>query len=66
MSDTTLADARIEAEAAQADLISAVGDLGSAAGLVKTEAAGTAKRYAPIALGIAGAVIAISLVRKLR
>ncbi len=66
MSKSSLADARTEAEAAQAGLIAAVGDLGDAAGSVKTEAAGTAKRFAPVAIGIAGAILAVSLVRKLR
>ncbi len=61
-----LAAARAEAEAAQAGFVQAVGSLGSAAGSAKAEATGTARRFAPIAIAAAGALMAVSVLRKLR
>lgn len=61
-----LASARAEAEAAQADLKSAVKNLGGAAGSVRGEATATAKRFAPVAIGIAGAIMVVSLLRRRR
>lgn len=61
-----VAAARAEAEAAQAGLIEAVGSFGSAAGSAKDEAAATAKRFAPVAIAAAGALMAVSVIRKLR
>jgi len=61
-----LAAARAEAEAAQAGFVEAVGGLGSAAGSAKAEAAGTARRFAPIAIAAAGALMAVGVLRRLR
>jgi hypothetical protein len=61
-----LAAARAEAEAAQAGFVQAVGSLGSAAGSAKAEATGTARRFAPIAIAAAGALMAVSMLRRLR
>ena len=66
MGKDDLAAARAEAEAAQAGLVEAVGNLGSAAGSAKDEAAAKAKRFAPIAVAAAGALMAVSVIRKLR
>ncbi len=61
-----VAAARAEAEAAQAGFISAVGNFGRAAGSAKTQATASAKRFAPIAVGMAGALIVVGILRKLR
>ncbi|MFM7247882.1 MAG: hypothetical protein ACKO2Y_10490 [Actinomycetota bacterium] len=61
-----LAAARAEAEAAQADFVQAVGSLGLAAGSARAEATCTAPRFAPIAIAAAGALMAVSVLRKLR
>lgn len=61
-----VAAARAEAEAAQAGFVSAVGNFGSTAGSAKNEVTAKAKRFAPIAIAAAGALVAISVVRKLR
>ncbi len=66
MGKDELAAARAEAEAAQAGLIEAVGNLGAAAGSAKDEATAKAKRIAPIAIAAAGALMAVSVIRKLR
>ena len=61
-----VAAARAEAEAAQAGLVSAVGSFGTTAGSAKDEVSAKAERFAPIAIAAAGALVAISVVRKLR
>jgi|GEM_PF-1616461 len=61
-----VAAARAEAEAAQAGFVSAVGNFGRAAGSAKTQATASAKRFAPIAIGMAGALVVVGILRKLR
>ncbi len=61
-----VAAARAEAEAAQAGFVSAVGNFGRAAGSAKSEMSASAKRFAPIAIGMAGALVVVGILRKLR
>ena len=61
-----VAAARAEAEAAQAGLVDAVGNLGRSASTAQADATARAKRIAPIAIAAAGALVAVGLLRKLR
>jgi hypothetical protein len=61
-----VAEARAEAEAAQAGFVEAVGSLGHSASSAKLETTARAKRVAPIAIAVAGAMTAVGVLRKLR
>lgn len=61
-----VAAARVEAEAAQAGFVEAVGNLGRSADSARIETTARAKRVAPIAIAAAGALTVIGLLRKLR
>jgi hypothetical protein len=61
-----VAAARVEAEAAQAGFVEAVGNFGSSADSARMEAAASAKRVAPIAIAAAGALLVVGVIRKLR
>jgi|LakMenEpi03Aug12_release.lakeMendotaPanAssembly.Ray.scaffolds.fasta_scaffold415297_1 hypothetical protein len=61
-----VAAARVEAEAAQAGFVEAVGNLGSSADSARLEATASAKRIAPIAIAAAGALVLVGVLRKLR
>jgi len=58
--------ARVEAEAAQAGFVEAVGNFGSSADSARMEATASAKRVAPIAIAAAGALLVVGVIRKLR
>jgi len=62
----TVAAARVEAEAAQAGFVEAVGSFGSSADSARMEATASAKRIAPIAIAAAGALLVVGVIRKLR
>jgi hypothetical protein len=62
----TVAAARVEAEAAQAGFVEAVGNFGSSADSARMEATASAKRVAPIAIAAAGALLVVGVIRKLR
>lgn len=61
-----VAAARVEAEAAQAGFVEAVGNFGSSADSARMEATASAKRIAPIAIAAAGALLVVGVIRKLR
>ncbi|MCX6391991.1 MAG: hypothetical protein NTX95_05800 [Actinobacteria bacterium] len=61
-----VAAARVEAEAAQAGFVEAVGNFGSSADSARMEATASAKRVAPIAIAAAGALLVVGVIRKLR
>ena len=62
----SVAAARVEAEAAQAGFVEAVGNFGSSADSARMEATASAKRVAPIAIAAAGALLVVGVIRKLR
>ena len=62
----SVAAARVEAEAAQAGFVEAVGNFGSSADSARMEATASAKRIAPIAIAAAGALLVVGVFRKLR
>ncbi len=62
----SVAAARVEAEAAQAGFVEAVGNFGSSADSARMEATASAKRIAPIAIAAAGALLVVGVIRKLR
>ena len=62
----SVAAARVEAEAAQAGFVEAVGNFGSSADSARMEATASAKRIAPIAIAAAGALLVVGVIRTLR
>ena len=61
-----VAAARVEAKAAQAGFVEAVGNLGTSAESARVEATASAKSIAPIAIAAAGALVLVGVIRKLR
>jgi hypothetical protein len=55
---------REEARLARENLITTVGELGDTVQLAKAETVTTAKKYAPIAAGVLGALILVKVIRR--
>jgi hypothetical protein len=55
---------REEARLARENLVTTVGELGDTVQLAKAETVTTAKKYAPIAAGVLGALILVKLARR--
>jgi putative Ca2+/H+ antiporter (TMEM165/GDT1 family) len=61
---TTSDQLREEARLARENLVTTVGELGDTVQLAKAETVTTAKKYAPIAAGVLGALILVKVVRR--
>ena len=55
---------REEARLARENLVTTVGELGDTVQLAKAETVTTAKKYAPIAAGVVGALILVKVLRR--
>jgi hypothetical protein len=55
---------RQEARMARENLVQTVGELGDTVQLAKAETVTTAKKYAPIAAGVVGALVLVKLLRR--
>ena len=55
---------RDEARLARENLVATVGELGDTVQLAKTESISAAKRYAPIAAGVIGALVLVKVLRR--
>ncbi len=55
---------REEARLARENLITTVGELGDTVQLAKAETVTTAKKYAPVAAGVLGALILVKVIRR--
>jgi hypothetical protein len=55
---------REEARLARENLVQTVGELGDTVQLAKAETVSTAKKYAPIAAGVLGALVLVKILRR--
>ena len=61
---TTSDELREEARLARENLVSTVGELGDTVQVAKAETISTAKRIAPIAVGVLGAIVLVKVLRR--
>jgi hypothetical protein len=61
---TTSDQLREEARLARENLVQTVGELGDTVQLAKAETVTTAKKYAPIAAGVLGALVLVKILRR--
>ena len=61
---TTSDQLREEARMARENLVTTVGELGDTVQLAKAETLTTAKKYAPIAAGMLGALVLVKILRR--
>ena len=55
---------REEARLARESLVATVGELGDTVQVAKAETVSTAKKYAPIAAGVLGALVLVKMLRR--
>jgi hypothetical protein len=61
---STSEELREEARLARENLVSTVGELGDTVQMAKAETLSTAKKYAPIAAGVLGALVLVKVLRR--